>query len=214
MFCTVAARSISGMWRRSSSTGSTLFEVFAAGYDPRYLERSMEIVDARLPEAQIVAVEPQSKSMRDALQAMFTLAAEGKLRHRGDPVLRRIWRTRVWIVGMGRRFGGCGSWIRSCRLMRCRRWRWRRGWRCRMSRWCRRFSTGTRCRRDRQARGDEYCSAYCYKRARGLIEPASRGRREEIRKIKQNGPEYVTVENPDAMTRTVAGGAFEQGKRT
>jgi phage terminase large subunit-like protein len=49
----------------------------------------MEIADARLPDACLVAVEPSSKLMRDALQTMFNLAAEGKLRHRGDPVLRQ-----------------------------------------------------------------------------------------------------------------------------
>jgi phage terminase large subunit-like protein len=35
----------------------------------------------------VAAVEPSSKLMRDALQAMFNLASEGKLRHAGDPVL-------------------------------------------------------------------------------------------------------------------------------
>jgi phage terminase large subunit-like protein len=64
------------------------FDVIAAAYDPRYLERSMDIVQNRLPAANVKAVEPSSKDMRDALQAMFNLAAEGKLRHRGDPVLR------------------------------------------------------------------------------------------------------------------------------
>jgi phage terminase large subunit-like protein len=65
-----------------------VFDVLEAAYDPMYLERSMEIVNNRLPEARVFPVEPQSKAMRDALQAMFNLAAEGKLRHRGDPVHR------------------------------------------------------------------------------------------------------------------------------
>jgi phage terminase large subunit-like protein len=65
------------------------FTVIRAAYDPRYLERTMELADARLPDAALVAVEPSSKPMRDALQTMFNLAAEGKLRHRGDPVLRQ-----------------------------------------------------------------------------------------------------------------------------
>lgn len=47
----------------------------------------MDIVDARLSSQLVYPVEPQSKAMRDALQAMFNLAAEGKLRHGGDPVL-------------------------------------------------------------------------------------------------------------------------------
>lgn len=46
----------------------------------------MEIVDVRLPEASIIAVEPQSKAARDAYQALFTAVVEGKLRHDGDPV--------------------------------------------------------------------------------------------------------------------------------
>jgi len=64
------------------------FYVEQVAYDPRYLERSMEIVHARIPDSDIKAVEPSSKEMRDALQAMFNLVAEGRLRHRGDPVLR------------------------------------------------------------------------------------------------------------------------------
>ena len=66
-----------------------MFDVDEVAYDPRYLERSMDIVQARLPESHIYAVEPSSKDMRDALQALFNVASEGKLRHRGDPVLRQ-----------------------------------------------------------------------------------------------------------------------------
>jgi hypothetical protein len=68
-----------------------LFDVFdplETAYDPRYLERSMEIVDVRLPSACVIPVEPHSKAARDAYQALFTAVADGKLRHRGDPVLR------------------------------------------------------------------------------------------------------------------------------
>jgi phage terminase large subunit-like protein len=67
-----------------------MFDLYApieTAYDPRYLERSMEIVDVRLPSAAIVAVEPHSKSARDAYQALFTAVADGKLRHNGDPVV-------------------------------------------------------------------------------------------------------------------------------
>jgi phage terminase large subunit-like protein len=63
------------------------FDVRQAAYDPRYLERSMDIVESRLPDSLVFPVEPNSKAMRDALQCMFNLAAEGKLRHTGDPVL-------------------------------------------------------------------------------------------------------------------------------
>jgi phage terminase large subunit-like protein len=67
-----------------------LFERFhplATAYDPRYLERSMEIVDVRLPSNAVIAVEPQTKHARDAYQALYTAVLEGKLRHKGDPVI-------------------------------------------------------------------------------------------------------------------------------
>ena len=66
-----------------------LFEVSEVAYDPRYLERSMDIVEDRLPDSLVFPVEPSSKNMREALQAMFNLAAEGKLRHTGDKVIRQ-----------------------------------------------------------------------------------------------------------------------------
>lgn len=78
-----------------------VFRVDAAAYDPRYLERSMDIVSARLSEASVKAVEPSSKAMRDALQALFNLAAEKKLRHGGDPVLR----SHIANTGVERGFG-------------------------------------------------------------------------------------------------------------
>ena len=65
-----------------------VFEVSEVAYDPRYLERSMDIVQERLPESCVFPVEPSSKNMREALQCLFNLAAEGKLRHRADPVIR------------------------------------------------------------------------------------------------------------------------------
>jgi phage terminase large subunit-like protein len=85
-----------------------VFSVAAAAYDPRYLERSMDIVTTRLPDANVKPVEPSSKAMRDALQAMFNLAAEKKLRHRGDPVLR----AHIANTGVER---GYGSEIRRVR---------------------------------------------------------------------------------------------------
>lgn len=66
-----------------------LFEVSEVAYDPRYLERSMDIVQERLAESCVFPVEPSSKAMREALQAMFNLVSEGKLRHRGDKVIRQ-----------------------------------------------------------------------------------------------------------------------------
>jgi phage terminase large subunit-like protein len=87
----------------------TQFQVSEAAYDPRYLDRSMEIVEQRLPAALIAAVEPQSKSARDALQAMFNLAAEGKLRHSGNPVLA----AHVVNTGAERGFSGESRRVRK-----------------------------------------------------------------------------------------------------
>jgi phage terminase large subunit-like protein len=64
------------------------YSVNEVSYDPRYLERSMEIVSARLPDSSIFPCEPSSVHMRTALQTFYTMAAEGKLRHSGDQVLR------------------------------------------------------------------------------------------------------------------------------
>jgi len=63
------------------------FSVVEAAYDPRYLDRSSDILDARLPEAALVAVEPSSTHMRDALAALYRAVADGTLRHRGDPAI-------------------------------------------------------------------------------------------------------------------------------
>lgn len=63
------------------------FYPLQTAYDPRYLERSMEIVDRRLAGADVIPVEPTSKDARDAYQALFTAVIEGKLRHSGDPVI-------------------------------------------------------------------------------------------------------------------------------
>lgn len=64
-----------------------MYRPLATAYDPRYLERSMDIVDRRLPESAVIAVEPQSKAARDAYQAFFTAVTDRRLRHRGDPVV-------------------------------------------------------------------------------------------------------------------------------
>lgn len=63
------------------------FSVGEAAYDPKFLDRSAELIVARLPEARIIAVEPQSKNMREALQTLERLVLEEKIRHSGDPVL-------------------------------------------------------------------------------------------------------------------------------
>ena len=63
------------------------FTVHEVAYDPKYLDRSMEIVEMRLPEARVAAVEPSSKAMRDALQEFYSVVAEGRLRHNSDDVV-------------------------------------------------------------------------------------------------------------------------------
>ena len=60
--------------------------VMEAAYDPRYLNRSAELIDQRLPESSIVAVEPTSRLMRMALEALERVILDGRLRHNGDPV--------------------------------------------------------------------------------------------------------------------------------
>lgn len=65
-----------------------LYRVEEAAYDPRYLERSADILTSRLPEAAIAPVEPGSRLMRDALGAFHRGVIEGIVRHRGDPAIR------------------------------------------------------------------------------------------------------------------------------
>jgi phage terminase large subunit-like protein len=64
-----------------------LFDVREVAYDPRYLERSAELVERRLAESLIFPVQPSSRHMRDALQTFYRVVSEGTLRHRGDPVI-------------------------------------------------------------------------------------------------------------------------------
>jgi len=58
-----------------------------AAYDPRYLQRSAELLEERIPGARLAVVEPQSKLMRDALACFYRLAKDGRLVHDGDPVM-------------------------------------------------------------------------------------------------------------------------------
>jgi phage terminase large subunit-like protein len=64
-----------------------LYDVTEVAYDPRYLERSAELIERRLSEGFIFPVEPSSRHMRDALQTFYRVVSEGTLRHRGDPVI-------------------------------------------------------------------------------------------------------------------------------
>jgi phage terminase large subunit-like protein len=59
--------------------------VIEAAYDPRYLDRSADILETRLPEAAIFDVQPGSNHYRDALAAFERAVADGRVRHRGDP---------------------------------------------------------------------------------------------------------------------------------
>ena len=63
------------------------YHVAEAVYDPRYLERSADIITARLDEDMIAAVEPSSRLYRDALSAFERGVVDGRIRHRGDRVL-------------------------------------------------------------------------------------------------------------------------------
>jgi len=65
-----------------------VYRVLETGYDPRYLDRSAELLETRMPETAIFAVEPSSRFMRDALAALERGVLDGVLRHDGDPVLR------------------------------------------------------------------------------------------------------------------------------
>ena len=53
-------------------------DVYEVGYDPRYLERSVELVQRRLPDSFIFPVEPSSRLMRDALETFYRLTHEGQ----------------------------------------------------------------------------------------------------------------------------------------
>lgn len=66
----------------------TIYEIGDAAYDPRYLDRSADLLEDKLPEANIFAVEPGSKHMREALAVLDRMFLDGTGRHRGDPVLK------------------------------------------------------------------------------------------------------------------------------
>lgn len=57
-------------------------------FDPRYVDRSADILEARLPGARIFPVEPQSAHARDSLAAFYRGIVEGTVRHGGDPAIR------------------------------------------------------------------------------------------------------------------------------
>lgn len=63
------------------------FNVREAAFDPRYLIRSMQLIQERVGDARIAAVEPNSKLMRDAIASFHQLVIDGGIVHDGDPVL-------------------------------------------------------------------------------------------------------------------------------
>lgn len=63
------------------------FNVREACFDPRYLERSADLLETRLPPSSIAPVEPQSKLMREALGSFERGVRDGTVRHRGDPAI-------------------------------------------------------------------------------------------------------------------------------
>jgi phage terminase large subunit-like protein len=63
------------------------FDVREVRFDPRFLERSMEVLAVRLPGSAVAPVEPYTNAHRQALAALERAVLEGTLRHGGDPAV-------------------------------------------------------------------------------------------------------------------------------
>jgi phage terminase large subunit-like protein len=63
------------------------FDVREVRFDPRFLERSMEVLAARLPGSAVAPVEPYSNVHRQALAALERAVFDGTLRHPSDPAV-------------------------------------------------------------------------------------------------------------------------------
>jgi phage terminase large subunit-like protein len=63
------------------------YDVREVRFDPRFLERSMEVLAARLASSSVAPVEPYSGAHRQALAALERAVLEGTLRHPGDPAI-------------------------------------------------------------------------------------------------------------------------------
>jgi phage terminase large subunit-like protein len=63
------------------------YDVAEVRFDPRFLERSMEVLAERLPSSAVAPVEPYSNVHRQALAALERAVLEGTLRHSGDPAV-------------------------------------------------------------------------------------------------------------------------------
>jgi phage terminase large subunit-like protein len=63
------------------------YDVREVRFDPRFLERSMEVLAERLPRSAVAPVEPYSGVHRQALAALERAVLEGTLRHPGDAAI-------------------------------------------------------------------------------------------------------------------------------
>jgi phage terminase large subunit-like protein len=63
------------------------YDVREVRFDPRFLERSMEVVAARLSSSAVAPVEPYTNAHRQALAALERAVLEGTLCHPGDPAI-------------------------------------------------------------------------------------------------------------------------------
>jgi phage terminase large subunit-like protein len=63
------------------------YDVAEVRFDPRFLERSMEVLAERLPSSAVAPVEPYSNVHRQALAALERAVLEGTLRHGDDPAV-------------------------------------------------------------------------------------------------------------------------------
>lgn len=65
------------------------FRVAEAAYGADYVGEATQVIDRRIPESRVAKIPRTSKIERAALGALDTVLTAGKLRHRGDPILRR-----------------------------------------------------------------------------------------------------------------------------
>jgi len=63
------------------------YDVREVRFDPRFLERSMEVLAARLSSSDVAPVEPYTNAHRQALAALERAVLERTLRHPGDPAI-------------------------------------------------------------------------------------------------------------------------------
>jgi phage terminase large subunit-like protein len=63
------------------------YDVSEVRFDPRFLERSMEVLASRLTNSAVAPVEPYANPHRQALAALERAVLEGTLRHPGDPAM-------------------------------------------------------------------------------------------------------------------------------